>query len=335
MSPYQFRKFPIDNSERMFYFSDITDGDPAMRLLALVLPRLGIQLAQRADPALAGHPVALVAGSGEGALVAVPSVEATAGGIETGMTVSQARGRVPALLAIPDNAGDCLDELESLASILRTNATTSVAIVSRDTLIVPLEGLEGRFPDEMSAATALSKFARTWTGLDVRAGVASTIDGAVQAARGARRFPVVSPDALPGGMLPPNRSDLAACAKWNTPQAAAAVESRLARALTTLESVLEASPASYRGVRVALQKESHTDNWNLRATQPLHTAAEIFELVRSRVPAAALEGVTGFTVRLERPGPDVRVNPWRRAVATMHTLSGPAVPVQHRLRLAS
>jgi hypothetical protein len=67
----------------------------------------------------------------------------------------------------------------------------------------------------------------------------------------------------------------------------------------------------------------------------MHTAAEVFDLIRSRVSATAMEGATASRIRLERRGPDVRVNPWRRAVATMHTLAGPAVPVQPRLRLAS
>ena len=306
-----------------------------MRLLALVLPRLGVQLARRSDPALVGSPVALIAGTGDGALVAVPSVEATAAGIETGMALSQARTRVPALVAIADNAGECLDELESLASILRANATTSVAIVSRDAIIVSLEGMDGRFASEAAAAAALSKLARSWSALDIRAGVAGTVDGALRAARSARRFPAVCDDLTPTETLPAGRDNLSARAKWGSPRSAAAVEARIGRALVTLEAVIEAAPSSYRGVRVALARGSYTDHWNLRAPQPLHTAAEIFEFIRNRVPTEAMEGTTGFTLRIERPGPDVRVNPWRRAVATMHTLSGPAVPVQHRLRLAS
>lgn len=306
-----------------------------MRLLALVLPRLGIQLARRADATLAGHPLALVAGDAEGALVALPSVEATAAGIETGMTLSQARQRVPALVVLPDNAGECLDALDDLASILRTNATTNVAIVSRDAIVVSLGGLETRFDGESGAANALARFARMWSGLDVRAGVAGTVEGALHAARTARRFPVICADAVESASMPAGREGLAARARWDAPQAASSVETRLARSLSTLESVMEEIPASYRTVKVELTRGRTTDRWSLKALRPIHTAAEAFDLIRARISANAMEGVTAFTVRLERPGPDVRVDPWRRPVATMHTLAGPAVPVQQRLRMAS
>lgn len=306
-----------------------------MRLLALVLPRLGIQLARRADPTLPGHPLVLVTGDAEAALVALPSVEATAGGIETGMTLSQARQRVPALVALPDNAGECLEALDDLASILRTNATTNVAIVSRDAIVVSLDGLGDRFDGESGAANALARFARMWSGFDVRAGVAGTVEGALQAARTARRFPVICPDSANAESLPAGRQPLAAQARWESAQPASSVETRLARALSTLESVMEEIPASYRSVKVELTRGRSTDRWNLKAVRPIHTAAEAFDLIRSRISANAMEGVTAFVVRLERPGPDVRVDPWRRPVATMHTLAGPAVPGQRRLRMAS
>lgn len=306
-----------------------------MRLLALVLPRLGIQLARQADAKLGGVPLALIAGAGEGALVALPSVEATAGGVETGMTLAQARQRVPALVMVPDNAGECLDALDDLASILRTNATTNVAIVSRDAIVVSLEGLEDRFDDEAGAATALARFARMWAGLDVRAGVAGTVDGALQAARTARRFPVICHDGSDVQGIPSVRDGIGIRMRWDSPQAPSAVETRLARALSTLESALDEVPASYRGVAVEVARGRTLDHFRLKAQSPLHTAAEVFDLIRSRVSADAMQGATALSVRLERPGPDVRVNPWRRPVATMHTLAGPAVPVQPRLRLAS
>jgi len=306
-----------------------------MRLLALVSPRLGIQLARRADSTISGRPIALLSGEGETALVALPSVESTAGGVETGMTIAQARERVPALVTLPDNAGDCLDGLEDLASILRTNATPNVAIVSRDTILLSLEGLEDRFDGESGAANALVRFARMWSGLDIRAGVAGTVEGAIQAARTARRFPVICPDTADAEPLPRTADALAARAAFSAPQPASAVETRLARALATLETAMEAVPASYREVRFELTTSGRVNRWTLRAPQPVHTAAEAFDLVRTRIPADAFEGGSAFAITLRKPGPDTRVNPWRRPVATMHTLAGPAVPVQHRLRLAS
>lgn len=306
-----------------------------MRLLALVLPRLGIQLARQSHPELCGKPFALLAGAGETALVAVPSVEATAGGVEAGMTVAQALDRVPSLTTLPDNAGACLDALEGLASILRTNATPNVAIVSRETILVSLEGMEGRFRDEESAASAFVRYARTWTGLDVRAGVASAIEGAIRAARTSRRLPVVCQLEGATEPLPREASPLTARGSWEQPLASSAVEAKLARAMVTLEYGLEAAGASYRALRFIVSDSRGSRVWKLTPPAPLHTAAEAFELVRARIPAEALEGAKGFTLTLDRPGPDVRVDPWRRPVATVHTLAGPAVPVQHRLRLAS
>lgn len=306
-----------------------------MRLLALALPRLGIQLARQAHPELNSKPVALLAGTGETALVAVPSVEATAGGVEAGMTSAQALDRVPSLVTLPDNAGACLEALEALASILRTNATPNVAIVSREAILVSLEGMEGRFIGEESAAGAFVRYARTWTGLDVRAGVASTIDGALRAARTSRRFPVVCPGEGETEALPHREPTLSARGSWGHPLPASELEAKLARAMVTLEYGLEAAGASYRALRFTVSDVRGARTWKLTPESPLHTAAEVFELIRSRIPAEALEGATGFTLTLECPGPDVRVDPWRRPVATVHTLSGPAVPVQPRLRLAS
>ena len=72
-----------------------------------------------------------------------------------------------------------------------------------------------------------------------------------------------------------------------------------------------------------------------RASQPLHRAAEALELLRSRFERSRLEGVTAIRVTLELAGPGVAVEPWRAPVARVHQLTVPAVPVQRRLLRAS
>jgi protein ImuB len=213
----------------MFYFSNINFGVSAMRLLALVFPRLGIQLARKADRELIGKPVALLTGTGDSSLIALPSVEATAAGIETGMTIAQARERVPALVALPDSAGPCLDMLDDIAAIIRNNATPNVAIVSRDAILVSLQGLEDRFEDETAAANAVVRFARMWSGLDARAGVGATREGALHAARGARRFPVLCAEESAVEALPRALEPIGARSRWNEPATSAEVNAKVAR----------------------------------------------------------------------------------------------------------
>ena len=47
-----------------------------MRILSLFFPRLGVQILRATRPERAGHPVGLLAGEGDGALLAAASVEA-------------------------------------------------------------------------------------------------------------------------------------------------------------------------------------------------------------------------------------------------------------------
>lgn len=306
-----------------------------MRLLCLVFPRLGIQLARRENPALAGRPTILLAGDGEAALVVLASVEATVAGIETGMTAAEARERCPAVIVVRDNAGECLDELEGIASILRARATTDVAIVSRDAVAVSLRGLDDRFADEATAAGALARLARSWTGLDVRAGVAETVAGAMAAARTARRFPVVCPSSGPGQALPMLSSSVAGRVSWGVEASVAEAGAKLETLLAKLETAVEVHGLSFREVTIEVTRPSGAVAYRLRSETPLHRSAEARELILARLGAEALSGTTGIEVAFGRMGPSVRVEPRRPAVANVHTLTGPAVPVQRQLQLAS
>ncbi len=305
-----------------------------MRTLVLYLPRLGIQLARREDPASVGRPLALLAGKGDGALVAGASVEATLSGIECGMTAMDARHRCPGIAFQADNARQCLERLEALTDILRTRATTSVAIVSRNAIGVSLAGLEARFADEGSAAHAIVALARSWSGFDVRAGVADNLGDALGAARSARRFPVLEqggshePDSLP------SYEPVACSFHWPAPVSTADADARLGRMLGGLQPLLAEYGHSYRAVRVELERGAHHRSIVLRPEQPIHRAAEALELLRARLEPAQLEGVTRLRVQLELPGPSVEVEPRRNPVARVHEMV-PAVPVQRRLLRAS
>jgi hypothetical protein len=306
-----------------------------MRLLCLVFPRLGIQLARREEPALAGRPTVLLAGDGEAALVALASVEATAAGIETGMTAAQARERCPAVTVARDNAGGCLDELASIASILRARATTDVAIVSRDAVMLSLGGLDDRFADEAAAAGALARLARSWTGLDVRAGVAGTVEGAMALARTARRFPAVCRAQGEHEPLPVHPGRLAARVSWAGAKSGEDVRVKLEELLGKLETGLAVYGLSFREVTIEVTRPSGSLAYRLPSGTPLHGAADALELILARVGSGALSGAMGVEVAAGRIGPSVRVEPWRPAVANVHALAGPAVPVQRHLRLAS
>ncbi len=306
-----------------------------MRLLCLVFPRLGVQVARLKDPSLSGRPVVLLAGEGEGALVTVASVEATAAGVEAGMTASHARERCPAVAVVRDNAGECLDGLEAIASILRTRATTDVAIVSRDAVAVSLSGLDDRFDGEAAAAAGLARLARSWSGFDVRAGVAGSLDGAMAIARTARRFPAVCREegAATGG-LPLYPGTIAARASLAGVASAAEAGAKLDALLAKLETAIEVHGLSFREVTIEVMRPSVDRAYRLTSETPLHRAAEARALILSRLGPAVVAGASGLAVAARRIGPSVRVEPWRPA-AKVRALADAAAPVQRHLQLAS
>ena len=307
-----------------------------MRFVALLFPRLAIQLARRANPDLAGHPLGLIAGEGDGSLLAAVSVEATADGVEAGMTGLQARQRCPGIVIEPDDASRSLATLDAVVSILKSRATTNVAIVSRNEIVLSLEGTEPQFADEGAAALALVGLARSWSGLDVRCAVASSVEEAACAARTARRFPVICPPTSEADApVLPVYEPVSVGFRWEQPVSAAAVEARIARMIPALESVAEAYPQSYREVVVELERGPYRRAIALRPAAPIHTAGEALVLVRNRLQAEAFEGATSVRITLSQPGPSVRLEPWRAPVARFHQLAGPAVPVQRRLLRAS
>ncbi len=284
-----------------------------MRILCLLFPRLSVQLALQQRPDLAGRPIATIAGSGDMALVSAVSTEAAARGVVAGMTPVQARPRCPGATFLPDNAGACLDELERIASIVRTRATGIVAIVSREELLIELDSLPAHLgADEAEVASRLAGLVRMWSGLGVRAGVASSRAGAREAARGARLGPVIRPPVLAWGEPPLQASSTGPlAAEVLIPQGTSplAARARLLRATQQLQALLDGAGQSYRELRVVVRNESGVDTHLRRLIEPTSDVQEALTAASPALVDEALAAATSVRLEIGRLGPDVRVEP--------------------------
>lgn len=310
-----------------------------MRLLCLLFPRLGIQLVRRRQPELCGRAAVTVTGTGDEALVSGASAEASAAGVVVGMLASAGRERLHGASFLHDNANECLELLEQAASILRLRATPTVAIAGREHLFVDLQGLESLFPDEMTAATRLTELVHSWTGCDVRAGVANSRHAALEAAHHARRFPVVS-ESEPGddGVVasPAAATEVHASYVWTSPAEPMAVRARLVRMLGSLQTLLEGRQESFREVALELRHASGAAGTvTLHPSMPLHRAGEVLQLLGGKVPDDVLTGIVGLELTLGRLGPDIRIEPVRRETRSAPVIESPIRPIQRRLLRAS
>lgn len=310
-----------------------------MRILALMFPRLAIQLARSARPELSARPIALLAGVADAALVSAVSAEGTAAGIEIGMTAEAARDRCPAVVTLPDNANECLEVLERIASILHTNATPNVAIASREHILVDLAGLEHRFADEAAAAGGIAGLIRSRTGLEVRAGVGSTGGEALVAARRARRFPIVCAEAphVAAESPRPRRGDISAVHAWRETPAPVAARARLVRMLAALESMLAGRGESFRQLHITLRgADGAVTTMALRTPRPFHHANEALEFLATTFAADSFDHLREIEVQLARLGPSMEVAPWRQpSPVTRDLVPAAGPPVQRSLLRAS
>ena len=294
----------------------------AVRFLCLLFPRLGVQVALQSRPELGGRPTVLISGRGAAALVSAASTEAAARGVVPGMTPAQARARCTNATFLPDNAGDCLEELERISSILRTRATTPVAIISREELLLDLDNLPRHLgTDEAQVAARVTNLVRMWTGLSVRAGVGSTRAEVREAARGARLRPAVRPPVLAwdeAPVVPAPADPVAAEVPVPSGTPPLAVRARVHRAAARMQTILVAREQSFRELRLTLSRADGRVESVRRLLQPsADVTASLVELgawlTDDRLHDAAM-------VRLEvaRLGPDVAVEP---AVAVQQSWS--------------
>lgn len=297
-----------------------------MRMLALVVPRLAVQLARRAAPELEGKPLAVMQEVTGTRLVAVASVEATGAGVEPGMTAEEVSGHCPGLVTVAAHPEVELAELERMAAALRVKVTPRVAILSREAIGVDLGGLGGVFADERTAGEAILGLARAWLGLDVRGAIADTVEEAVAAARAAPVRVAICERRGVVGVLP-RREGLA------VRLAGVVTRERLEAALERLGRVMALHGASCRALEVAAWTGDGERRWRLRAGGPLHDGWELVALARPLF--AVLAGAEAVAFALGEVGPRVEVEPWRRPVGRARESGEPAIPAWNRLLLAS
>ncbi len=282
-----------------------------MRILALWQPRLGIQLALRQRPTLEGRPVILLQGRGEEALVSEASCEAQRMGVLRGVSAGHARGRCPGGVFLADNAGGCLDEMGRIASIIRTRATTRVAIGGTDHLFVGLpDDLDGA--QEAVVAKRLLSLAAAWGGQEARGGVADSRDAALDAAHAARRGVLIVPSGSEGRAveeIPVYRSgeQIGAAVRLGPGESGLAARAAVIRLFGRLQLVLAARGESFRELEMEVETGAGAIRHAVASAQPLHTAGEGLALLGTHVPADALAGARQVRVLLGRLGPNVRV----------------------------
>src|SRR5437762_1991335 len=151
------------------------------RIACLLVPDLPVAAACRADPDLAGRPLALSAGTGTHAPIVAAAAAARARGVRAGHTVAQARAIAADLIVRPrDEAAErsavraLVDVAASLASRIEAAADGAV--------FLDAAGATHLVPGEAGLATALvARAARI--GLVARAAVGGSMTAARLAAR--------------------------------------------------------------------------------------------------------------------------------------------------------
>ncbi len=280
-----------------------------MRLLCLFFPRLPLQVGLRDRPHMRDRPVVWLSGHGDEALVAVASPSASSRYVIPGMSAGQAHQRCPRAIFLPDNPGECLEVLERVATILRLRATPLVAVGGRDHLFVDLEGVAG---EESAIAANLASLARAWTGFEVRAGVAATRAGALEAARPARGLPVVLPpgrQAAEAPLEPFAERELSASAELPVTAGALVLRATIVRLLNGVQPLLDGRHESFRAIRLELETVEGPRSLTIQTGQPLHRTLDALDLLLGRPELADPGAARRVRVTLAHLGPDVRVRP--------------------------
>src|SRR3989442_5676663 len=171
------------------------------RIACLLVPDLPVAAACRADPDLAGRPLALAAGTGTHAPIVAAAAPARARGVRAGHTVAQARAIAADLVVRPrDEAAErsavraLVDVAASLASRIEPTADGAV--------FLDAEGATHLVASEAGLATALvARAARV--GLAARAGIGASMTVARLAAVRATDGTLVVPAGTECGFMAP------------------------------------------------------------------------------------------------------------------------------------
>ncbi len=280
-----------------------------MRTLCLFLPRFGIQLLYRERPRLQGKEVVLLQGCGDAATVAGASVP----GVACGSSAGQARRAASDARFLPDNASDCLDELDRLAAIVRRSATPLVEVGGRDHLFVDMDGLKDRFGSEGGAAARLAGLLQECTRFRIRAAVADTRAAAVEAARAARLQVHVLETGLPDPEEVVPSRDESLTVSLNLPQGEPNAKRAVARQLSRVADVMGARDRGFRRIRVQLQTRRAPRTLTLRPAIPMYSRDDVLRALEDVSTELDFTGAHHVSIACDGPAPDVRVT---RATAT-------------------
>ncbi len=184
-----------------------------MSFAVLRVPDFALQALRRSEPALAGQPVALVAGEGRQAVLTEVSPEAV--GIEAGFTATLAMARCPGIVLRPR---DPAAEVEAQRLLLAAAFTLSPRVEATAAGCCTVD-LQGADPGRTEAAMRQRVLDLAAAGLPARIGAAATPLLARYAAQGADPVLIV-PDAaaflrpLPLAVAEPSAAHAAILQAW-------------------------------------------------------------------------------------------------------------------------
>ena len=163
-------------------------------MICLYFPRLGVDLARRKRPHLAGRPIVLIDGHGEDARVTARSAEAALLGVLPAMTAGEARRAAPSAAFLPDNAADREAELERVATMAGALGAPMFGLADqRDRLFIPCASAaaesEGILAERLAGAVLST----------ARIGVGRSAPDAFESARVSRRLVIPAPFPQPAG----------------------------------------------------------------------------------------------------------------------------------------
>jgi hypothetical protein len=210
---------------------------------------------------------------------------------------------------LPDNVSACVDELERIASIIRKNATLSVAIASQTRLMIDITDAN----DEQRTAERLLSLARQWTRMDVRAGIGSSRALAESAVMHCRRGVAIDTRPAPADE-PPLAVPAPVKGRLTLGTDCAANRQRLYGLVARLERLQEGFGQACREVRLRAVSPDMTLVRTLRFDRPV-LVTDTLERVAAAVEAVPAGGDFVLELELGRPVPRSLVVRPREALA--------------------
>lgn len=200
-----------------------TPTSETLRIACLLVPLFPLAARLRSEPELAQEALAVLAGNGHAARIVAATRLARRAGIRPGFTLSQARARLPKLIARPRDA-EC--ERAAQEALLDVAESFSPRVEDGEDGLAYLDahGLERHYPGESpdeELARALMLAAEKQAGLPIRVGIAGS-KLAARVAAGQPHSPTLVPPGsecellapLPLSQLTPHAATLATLSRW-------------------------------------------------------------------------------------------------------------------------